>query len=95
MLACPTCGATALKAYFARRLTCGNCHADLISNVGTVTMWEGIISLFLLWIPRSLLAQVFGSAWYVDWAIFFPLVVIVHFALLSALVEFVPARSDR
>lgn len=56
-------------------------------------MWEGGIGLFTLWLPHTLLAQLFGSAWYVDWAIFLPLVLIAHFALLNALVEPVPASS--
>jgi hypothetical protein len=93
MLACPNCGATTLKAYFLKRYTCSDCRTDLASNIGVVTMWEGVIGLFTLWLPRMLLAQLFGSAWYVDWAILLPVMLIAHFAVLNALVELVPAGS--
>lgn len=91
MLRCPVCNEATGKAYFSKSFACSKCHAALTSNVGSVTMWEGIIAIFVLWAPHWVLTRLFGDTWYVEWLLFWPLVVVAHFVILTALVEVTPS----
>ena len=87
MLRCPVCHDGSVKAYFLKRFTCGNCGTELSSDLVAITAWEGVLAIFLLWIPHWAVTRLLGNAWYVEWLVFWPLIVVAHFVLLSFLVR--------
>ena len=87
LLTCPSCGHAVAKAYLAKTFECPYCHARLKSNVVSVTNWEGVIAIVLLWIPFSLITQVVGESADINWMILVVLLTLMHFVVLTAFVD--------
>jgi hypothetical protein len=94
VLCCPSCGHALATAYFAKNLQCPNCHTHLKSNIESVTNWEGLFAIFLLWVPYSLITWVVGEAGYVNWLIVIALTLIAHFVVITTFVHLEPSRDE-